>query len=79
MHEAPHAVVCGESALSLHELIDDIPHEVHIAVPRGGDVMPPVDDLRDRGERYVRLQSDDGQETILRVTKRLTVRCHCGS
>jgi hypothetical protein len=32
---APHAVVCGESALSLHELIDDIPHEVHIAVPRG--------------------------------------------
>jgi predicted transcriptional regulator of viral defense system len=32
---APHAVVCGESVLSLHELIDDIPHEVHIAVPRG--------------------------------------------
>src|SRR5215471_2201435 len=32
---APHAVVCGESALSLHELIDDVPHEVHIAVPRG--------------------------------------------
>jgi len=32
---APHAVVCGESALSLHELVDDIPHEVHIAVPRG--------------------------------------------
>ena len=32
---APHAVVCGESALAVHELIDDIPHEVHIAVPRG--------------------------------------------
>ncbi|MGH6654629.1 MAG: type IV toxin-antitoxin system AbiEi family antitoxin domain-containing protein [Actinocrinis sp.] len=32
---APHAVVCGESALSLHELIDDIPHEIHVAVPRG--------------------------------------------
>jgi predicted transcriptional regulator of viral defense system len=32
---APQAVVCGESALSLHELIDDIPHKVHIAVPRG--------------------------------------------
>jgi predicted transcriptional regulator of viral defense system len=31
----PHAVICGESALSLHELIDDIPHEVHVAVPRG--------------------------------------------
>jgi predicted transcriptional regulator of viral defense system len=32
----PHAVVCGESALALHELIDDIPIEVHVAVPRGG-------------------------------------------
>jgi predicted transcriptional regulator of viral defense system len=32
---APHAVVCGQSALALHELIDDIPARVHIAVPRG--------------------------------------------
>ncbi|MFW6691628.1 type IV toxin-antitoxin system AbiEi family antitoxin domain-containing protein [Streptomyces sp. MAR4 CNX-425] len=32
---APGAVVCGESALALHELIDDIPTAVHIAVPRG--------------------------------------------
>lgn len=32
---APRAVVCGESALALHELIDDNPAEVHIAVPRG--------------------------------------------
>jgi predicted transcriptional regulator of viral defense system len=32
---APHAVICGESALALHELIDDIPAAVHIAVPRG--------------------------------------------
>jgi predicted transcriptional regulator of viral defense system len=32
---APHAVVCDESALALHELIDDIPSVVHIAVPRG--------------------------------------------
>lgn len=32
---APHAVVCGESALALHELIDDIPQAVHIAVARG--------------------------------------------
>ncbi|MFB7046794.1 hypothetical protein ACFCZ5_19700 [Streptomyces microflavus] len=27
--------MCGESALALHELIDDIPAAVHIAVPRG--------------------------------------------
>lgn len=32
---APRAVVFGESALALHELIDDIPSAVHIAVPRG--------------------------------------------
>ncbi|MEV6866801.1 type IV toxin-antitoxin system AbiEi family antitoxin domain-containing protein [Streptosporangium subroseum] len=32
---APRAVVCGESALAIHELIDDIPTSVHIAVPRG--------------------------------------------
>ncbi|MEU3048285.1 type IV toxin-antitoxin system AbiEi family antitoxin domain-containing protein [Streptomyces sp. NPDC006984] len=32
---APRAVLCGESSLALHELIDDIPSAVHIAVPRG--------------------------------------------
>ncbi|WBQ03072.1 type IV toxin-antitoxin system AbiEi family antitoxin domain-containing protein [Kribbella sp. CA-293567] len=32
---ASHAVVCGESALALHDLIDDIPAAVHVAVPRG--------------------------------------------
>ena len=43
---APRAVVCGESALALHELIDDIPAAVHIAVPRGTHrpaiAYPPV-------------------------------------
>jgi predicted transcriptional regulator of viral defense system len=43
---APNAVVCGESALALHELIDDIPAAVHIAVPRGARrptiTYPPV-------------------------------------
>ncbi|WP_220183110.1 type IV toxin-antitoxin system AbiEi family antitoxin domain-containing protein [Sphaerisporangium album] len=32
---APRAVVCGESALAIQELIDDIPVSVHIAIPRG--------------------------------------------
>lgn len=32
---APRAVVCGQSALAIHELIDDIPASVHIAIPRG--------------------------------------------
>ena len=34
-HRAPRAIICGESALALHELIDDIPLAVHLAVPRG--------------------------------------------
>jgi predicted transcriptional regulator of viral defense system len=40
---APNAVVCGESALALHELIDDIPHAVHIAAPKRR--APTVDQL----------------------------------
>jgi hypothetical protein len=32
---APAAVICTESALALHELIDDIPLAVTLAVPRG--------------------------------------------
>jgi predicted transcriptional regulator of viral defense system len=31
---APSAVVCLESSLALHELIDDIPWSTHIAIPR---------------------------------------------
>ncbi|GIF95339.1 type IV toxin-antitoxin system AbiEi family antitoxin domain-containing protein [Catellatospora citrea] len=31
----PDGVVCLESALSLHDLIDDLPGEVHLAVARG--------------------------------------------
>ncbi|MFC1442111.1 type IV toxin-antitoxin system AbiEi family antitoxin domain-containing protein [Streptacidiphilus sp. N1-10] len=32
---APAAVICTESALALHELIDDVPLAVTLAVPRG--------------------------------------------
>lgn len=35
---APNAVTCLESALALHDLIDDIPSAVHIAVARGQHV-----------------------------------------
>ena len=33
--KAPHAVVCLISALSFHQATDQIPHEVHLAIPRG--------------------------------------------
>jgi predicted transcriptional regulator of viral defense system len=32
---APNAVVCLVSALAFHDLTDEIPHEVSIAIPRG--------------------------------------------
>jgi hypothetical protein len=35
---APNAITCLESALALHDLIDDIPSAVHIAVARGHHV-----------------------------------------
>jgi predicted transcriptional regulator of viral defense system len=35
VRRAPQAVICGESALALHDLIDDIPSAIHVAVPRG--------------------------------------------
>jgi predicted transcriptional regulator of viral defense system len=40
---APHAVVCLISALAFHELTDEIPHEVSIAVRRG--TAPPKLDI----------------------------------
>jgi predicted transcriptional regulator of viral defense system len=39
---APHAVVCLVSALAFHELTDEIPHEVSIAILRGA-TAPVID------------------------------------
>lgn len=43
---APRAVICLVSALAYHDATDEIPHEVHIALPRGMNVPridhPPV-------------------------------------
>ena len=33
--KAPHAVVCLISALSFHHATDQIPREIHLAIPRG--------------------------------------------
>ena len=38
----PDAVVCLISALSFHEITTEVPHEVHIALPRGTD-KPTLD------------------------------------
>jgi predicted transcriptional regulator of viral defense system len=43
--KAPHATLCLRSALARHDLIDDIPAEIDIAIPRGSwtpEVIPPV-------------------------------------
>ena len=38
----PQAVLCLVSALAFHDLTEDIPHEVHIALPRGAE-QPRLD------------------------------------
>ena len=43
--KAPHATICLRSALARHDLIDDIPSEIDIAIPRGSwapDTTAPV-------------------------------------
>ena len=43
--KAPRATLCLRTALARHDLIDDIPAEIDVAIPRGSwtpDVIPPV-------------------------------------
>jgi predicted transcriptional regulator of viral defense system len=43
--KAPQATLCLRSALARHDLIDDIPAEIDVAIPRGSwtpEVIPPV-------------------------------------
>ncbi|HMT09478.1 MAG TPA: type IV toxin-antitoxin system AbiEi family antitoxin domain-containing protein [Pyrinomonadaceae bacterium] len=39
---APKAIICLISALSFHEITDEIPHEIYVAVPTGTD-RPTID------------------------------------
>jgi len=53
---APGAVICLISALSFHELTTQIPHEVHLALPRGAEEprldYPPVRTYRFSGRAF---------------------------
>jgi predicted transcriptional regulator of viral defense system len=43
--KAPQATLCLRSALARHDLIDDIPAEIDVAIPRGSwtpEMIPPV-------------------------------------
>ncbi|MDY6954517.1 MAG: transcriptional regulator, partial [Thermodesulfobacteriota bacterium] len=52
----PGGVICLISALSFHELTTQIPHEVHVALPRGAEEPrlghPPVKTYRFTGEAF---------------------------
>ena len=52
----PGAVICLISALSFHELTTQIPHEVHLALPRGAEEprldYPPVRTYRFSGRAF---------------------------
>ena len=50
----PTGVICLISALAFHELTTQIPHEVHVALPRGAEeprlTHPPIKTYRFAGE-----------------------------
>lgn len=52
----PNGVICLISALAFHELTTQIPHEVHLALPRGTEEPrldhPPIKTYRFTGEAY---------------------------
>ena len=52
----PSGVICLISALAFHELTTQIPHEVHIALPRGAEEprlnYPPIKTYRFTGEAF---------------------------
>jgi len=58
----PSGVICLISALAFHELTTQIPHEVHVALPRGAEEPrlehPPIKTFRFTGEAFT-----EGMET----------------
>jgi predicted transcriptional regulator of viral defense system len=52
----PGGVICLISALAFHELTTQIPHEVHLALPRGAEEprldFPPIQTYRFGGESF---------------------------
>jgi predicted transcriptional regulator of viral defense system len=52
----PGGVICLISALAFHELTTQIPHVVHVALPRGAEeprlIHPPIKTYRFTGEAY---------------------------
>lgn len=61
---SPSAVVCLESALALHDLIDDIPGSVHLAVPRGA-WAPRIDYPPTKVSRFDPATFDVGIESFI--------------
>jgi predicted transcriptional regulator of viral defense system len=54
----PGGVICLISALTFHELTTQIPHEVHVALPRGAEEPrldhPPIKTYRFSGEAFTK-------------------------
>ena len=52
----PSGVICLISALSFHEITNQIPHDVHVALPRGAEEprldYPPIRTYRFTGEAF---------------------------
>lgn len=58
----PGGVICLISALAFHELTTQIPHEVHVALPRGAE-KPRLDYLPIKTYRFTNEAFTEGVET----------------
>ena len=68
----PGGVICLISALAFHELTTQIPHEVHVALPRGSEEPrldhPPIKTYRFTGEAYTEgVETHELDGVIVRV------------
>jgi predicted transcriptional regulator of viral defense system len=78
----PRGVICLTSALSLHELTTQIPHEVHLALPRGTKtpvlVHPPLRVFRFSGAALtegIETRKLDGVDVRLYSPEKSVVDC----
>lgn len=66
---APGGVLCLISALAFHELTTQIPHEVHIALPRGAEEPcldhPPIKTYRFTGAAYTEGVETHGLDGVI--------------
>lgn len=68
----PQGIICLLSALAFHELTTQIPHEVHVAIPRNQKPprlgFPPIQTFRFSGHAFTAgIEQHEADSTLIRV------------